>query len=94
MDIKQIINQENANIIDVREPFEFITGHIDGATNIPLGSLPSRIDEFRSMEGPIVMYCRSGNRSGQAAAFLNACGVEAHNAGSIEDVSWMLAQTA
>jgi len=84
MDIQTIIRQPNVTIVDVRERFEFFMGHAEGAINIPLGSVPSRLSEFQQMPGPIVLYCRSGNRSGQAADFLNAKGIEeAYNGGSL-----------
>jgi rhodanese-related sulfurtransferase len=45
------------NLVDVREPDEYVSGHIAGAINIPLSDLPS---------GTIYMVCRSGGRSMQA----------------------------
>lgn len=61
-------------LIDVREPWEFQDGHIEGAINIPLGQLESRISELPG-DVPLVLYCRSGNRSGQAASILQRNGV-------------------
>ena len=56
-------------VLDVREPEEFAhgLGHIQGATLLPLGQLAQRLDEL-SHERPIVTLCRSGARSGRAAA--------------------------
>lgn len=56
-------------LIDVRTPEEFASGHIAGAVNIPIQELPQRLSEV-SMDQPVVLYCRSGNRSAQAAQFL------------------------
>lgn len=91
MDIQTIVRQPNTTIVDVREPFEFMWGHAAGAVNIPLGKIPKRLEEFRKMEGPIVLYCRSGNRSGQAANYLKANGIAAaYNAGSLKSVNDLL----
>ena len=90
MELLDVFNQETINLIDVREPFEFMMGHAEGAVNIPLGTVPNRIEEFRNMSGPVVLYCRSGMRSGQATQFLKNCGVpEAVNAGSLNEVQYV-----
>lgn len=60
---------EKPFILDVREPSEFQSGHIDGATLIPLGSLASRLNEVPK-DKPVVVVCRSGNRSGHATSLL------------------------
>jgi rhodanese-related sulfurtransferase len=57
-------------LIDVRTPEEFASGHIQGAVNIPVQELPQRLSEI-SMDEPVVLYCRSGNRSAQAAQILD-----------------------
>lgn len=66
--------QENgAFILDVREPSEWVQGHIPGATLIPLGDLSNRTNEFpRDQE--IVVVCRSGNRSAQGRDLLLKAG--------------------
>ena len=48
MNIKNIVNQNNTTIIDVREPSEFASGHAKGAINIPLGLLVKRKDAART----------------------------------------------
>ncbi len=65
-------------LIDVREPWEFATAQIAGATNIPMSSVPSRIDEIRAMqgEGELVVVCHHGMRSMHVARFLAAQGVD------------------
>lgn len=56
-------------LIDVRTAEEFASGHIDGAVNIPVEALGSRLSEVpRDM--PVVVYCRSGRRSATAAELL------------------------
>ncbi|NBV13895.1 MAG: rhodanese-like domain-containing protein [Sphingobacteriia bacterium] len=64
-------------LIDVREPHEYEAYHLD-AQLIPLGTLPARaeeLSEFKDKE--IVMYCRSGGRSGQAQQYLTSLGFSA-----------------
>ena len=51
-----------AFVLDVRQPDEWVAGHIPGATLIPLGELPSRTAEVPS-DREVVVVCRSGNRS-------------------------------
>lgn len=56
------LRDAGALMLDVREPFEWDEYHMPGATLIPLGALPSRLNEL-SKDKPIVVVCRSGNRS-------------------------------
>ena len=60
---------DGAQLVDVRETWEFGAGHVPGAVNIPLDELISRIEELRE---PLVLVCASGNRSGMAAQYLTA----------------------
>ncbi|MEL6676224.1 MAG: rhodanese-like domain-containing protein [Bacteroidota bacterium] len=81
-DIKSLLNQENTSVVDVREPWEFLLGHVKGSVNIPLGKIQKRMDELKELPGPIVLCCASGNRSGQATAFLQSQGfTEVYNGG-------------
>jgi phage shock protein E len=59
-----------ALVVDVRTPAEFASGAYPGATNVPLSELGKRLAEFGGRKRAIVVYCRSGNRSGQARAIL------------------------
>lgn len=93
MNLTELVKQEHATLVDVREPWELSDGQIEGAVNIPLGQVPQRIDEFRSMDKPLILFCRSGNRSGMATAILQAQGVEnVHNGGSWNEVATALRQ--
>jgi rhodanese-related sulfurtransferase len=84
MDIQEILKQEKVNIIDVRESYEYNVGHVEGAVNMPLSQFQNFVDVIKKMEGKKVFYCRSGNRSGQAVAFLKTLGVkEVYNGGSL-----------
>ncbi len=66
---------EKINIIDVREPHENAEFNI-GGTLIPLGKIQTmQIEEIEDLkEQELILYCRSGNRSGQACMFLDAMG--------------------
>ncbi len=87
MNLSGILREPKTTVIDVREPFEFASGHVPGALNIPLGQIPYRVHEFKEMSQPLVMYCRSGGRSGQATAFLRSQGItEVYNGGSVDEV--------
>jgi len=77
--VAELNAQGKITIVDVREDWEFAEGHIPGAILIPLGSLPDRAGEI-STDKPVVLVCRSGNRSGQAFRFLSGEGFEdVHN---------------
>lgn len=62
---------ESLTVIDIREAYEHDEGYITDV-NIPLGDLPSRIDEVRqfAQAGDVVVYCRSGSRSQMAQKML------------------------
>ncbi len=67
---ERLENGEKLFIVDVREPHEYDEFNI-GALNIPLGSLPQRLDELEShKDEEIILHCRSGARSGNAKAFM------------------------
>ena len=73
-ELKVKMNQgEILTIIDVREAEEVAQGMIPGAIHIPLGQLPDKLDEIPQIS-PIILVCRSGNRSGKAYEFLEANG--------------------
>jgi len=61
------------NLVDVREPEEFETGHIPGATLIPLGQLPNRLAELDPSK-PTVVYCKMGGRGMAGAGILAGAG--------------------
>lgn len=69
-----------ARVIDVRTAEEYASGHLPGAENIPLDRLPEH--SFAAGE-KLFVYCRSGARSGRAAAWLQGQGAEAVNMGGI-----------
>jgi rhodanese-related sulfurtransferase len=65
---------EELNLFDVREPYEYEDDNI-GATLIPLGDLPYRLDELEGLENEeVIVHCRSGARSAQAQQMLEENG--------------------
>ena len=88
MNLKTLLQDPNATIVDVRERWEVAMGNVPGSINIPLGEVPHRVAEFRNMAKPLILICQSGNRSGIAAAILKAQGVaEVYNGGAWDDVA-------
>lgn len=69
---------EVIHVIDVREVEEVEAGRIPGVIHIPLGLLEFRMHEL-DKQTPYIMVCRSGGRSGQATAFLEAQGFDVTN---------------
>jgi rhodanese-related sulfurtransferase len=61
---------EGARLVDVRTPGEFSGGHLPGAVNVPLDQLAARVGELKKEGTPVVVYCASGMRSGQARRVL------------------------
>lgn len=71
----QLINHKRAVVLDVREDNEYKSGHVLNAKHIPLGKLSQRLGELEKYrEQPIVVVCRSGNRSCAASALLGKQG--------------------
>lgn len=84
--LAEIVNN-NAFLVDVRTPGEFAGGSAKGAVNIPLDQIINNIDQFLGKEN-IVVFCRSGNRSGQAKAILEQKGIKnITNGGTWEQVA-------
>lgn len=73
----QLINREDALLLDVREPDEFAKSHLLGAKNIPLGQLDARAGELdKHKSKPVIVHCETGNRSNTGMAKLRAKGFE------------------
>ena len=77
----ELINHKNAVVLDVREDAEYKSGHLINAKWVPLGKLASRLGELeRYRDRPVVVVCRSGNRSASACALLGKYGfTQAYN---------------
>ncbi|MCL1141598.1 rhodanese-like domain-containing protein [Shewanella gaetbuli] len=78
---KQI--EQQAVVIDVRTANEFAAGHIEGAINIPFEEIVEGVNALNlTKDSPIVLYCRSGRRSGIADNALTEAGYsQSMNAG-------------
>lgn len=82
--------QNGAQLIDVRTPEEFRSGSVKGAKNIPLQILQSKLDML-DKEKPVVVFCRSGSRSGMAKSILESNGFKnVINAGGISEIRAIL----
>ncbi|HYD94488.1 MAG TPA: rhodanese-like domain-containing protein [Noviherbaspirillum sp.] len=67
----QAMARQGALLLDVREQSEYDAGHAPGSTLIPLGQLKNRLGEIGAHQNkPVVVICRSGNRSAQASGIL------------------------
>ena len=79
-----------AAVIDVRTPDEFASGHLDGALNIDIqGSAFATEIGALDKSANYVIYCRSGNRAGQAVTYMQDNGFTGvlTNAGSVDEAS-------
>ncbi|HOP28171.1 MAG TPA: rhodanese-like domain-containing protein [Spirochaetota bacterium] len=86
-EIKQWIDK-GALIVDVRTPEEFAAARFEGAVNIPLSELEKNLQIFGDKDMKIIVYCRTGNRSGQAKKILIKNGFEnVINGGGLSDMN-------
>ncbi|GAF07710.1 rhodanese-like domain protein [Paenibacillus pini JCM 16418] len=69
----QLNDSTHLNIIDVREPAEYVFGHIPGSKSIPLAELEDRVQEL-DKEQELFIVCRTGHRSNTAANLLTEKG--------------------
>lgn len=65
-------------ILDVREPFEFASGHVPGAVHLPMHLVPLRLDDI-PRDRTVYVICATGNRSWQVAHYLGQHGLTATN---------------
>ena len=71
----QLINREDALVVDVRDPGEYGAGHILGAKNWPLDHIDERGgDAAKRKDKPLIVYCDTGDRTPKAAAALRKLG--------------------
>jgi rhodanese-related sulfurtransferase len=84
---KGVWNQrDEVQIVDCREPYEWNAGRIEGALHIPLNAILTGPVDGLDPGKPVVVVCRSGNRSELATLMLQARGFDAHNLeGGMED---------
>ncbi len=69
---------DGAYVVDVREPYEYVGGHVPGARLIPLSTLADSLEEL-PVSQPIYLICQGGNRSKVAAQYLARVGRDARS---------------
>ncbi|WP_324651780.1 rhodanese-like domain-containing protein [Georgenia sp. H159] len=69
---------DGAFVVDVREPGEYVQGHVPGARLIPLSEVPARTAALPT-DQPVYVVCASGNRSLRATEYLRAAGLDAYS---------------
>jgi phage shock protein E len=78
--------KNNAYLVDVRSKMEFSMGTVPGAVNIPVDDIANHIATLKKKEN-IVVFCRSGSRSGMAKSILERNGVQnVFNGGTVQQV--------
>ncbi len=79
--IKEYLDK-GAVILDVRTPAEWSEGKPEGAKLITLNEVPSKINQIKAWNKPVVIVCRSGGRAGTALSYLKDAGIDAINGGA------------
>ena len=88
-DIETIKSYDDYMIIDVRTPEEYAEGHLDNTINIEYQDIVEKLEEKKiSKDTPIIVYCKSGGRSGQAFESLKQAGyTHIYDLGAISNCS-------
>jgi phage shock protein E len=85
--LAELLKNPGTTLIDVRSPMEFAAEQLPGSINIPVDQVQAKASEIMNMAKPIVLFCRSGARSGMALSFLMQAGAtDVYNGGSIYDL--------
>ena len=75
LEATQMINRQDALLLDVREQAEFAQSHVLNARGLPLSQLDARLGDIEKFKDkPVIVYCATGNRSTTAAAALRKHG--------------------
>ncbi len=75
LEATQMINRQDALVLDVREQAEFAQAHILNSRALPLSQLEARVGDIEKFKDkPVIVYCATGNRSSTAAATLRKRG--------------------
>lgn len=70
----QLINREDALVLDVRDPGEYGAGHILGAKNLPLARVSAAGEVAKKKDATLILYCESGDRAGKVTGELRKQG--------------------
>ena len=76
--VRELADAGDAELIDVRRDYEWEEGRVPGAQHIEVNELTAQAESIPK-DRTVVFYCRSGNRSGMAAAAFREAGYDAHN---------------
>ena len=71
-----LLKENGARLIDVREPWEFATAHVDGSLPMPMGDVPARAHQELNPEERLVVLCHHGIRSMNVMVWLRNQGFE------------------
>ncbi len=77
--VKEALDKGDIVLIDVREPYEWEAGRIEGAVHVPLARILTGATEGLDPSKPVVAVCKMGNRSEVASLMLQAGGFDAYN---------------
>lgn len=75
-DAAALHSEKKVRLIDVREPWEVATAHIDGALTIPMGDVPARAHQELDPDEHLVVFCHAGVRSMNVTVWLRNQGFE------------------
>ncbi len=76
--VKQFIGDDDYQLVDVREPYEYSEGHVKGARNLPLGNLTNTVVTLDKSK-KVVIICLSGGRSAAASKYVASLGYDTYN---------------
>ncbi len=83
--VKEMLDHDTAIVVDVRSKEEYEEGHLPDAQNVPLNEI-DKADALYEKDAPLIVYCRSGARSAQAAQSLKEAGfTDIYDMGGILD---------
>ncbi len=75
LEATQLINRQDALVLDVREQAEYAQSHILNSRGLPLSQIEARIADIEKFKDkPVIVYCATGNRSSAAAALMRKHG--------------------
>ncbi|HET7901472.1 MAG TPA: rhodanese-like domain-containing protein [Candidatus Nanopelagicales bacterium] len=87
--VAELAADQDAFVIDVREAYEFASGHVPGAVSIPMSVLPVRLQDV-PRDRRVSVICQSGARSAQVVQWLNPQGYDSVNVAG-GTAAWILA---
>ncbi|MGC6428183.1 MAG: rhodanese-like domain-containing protein [Flavobacteriales bacterium] len=71
----KMLSLPNVTLVDVRTVMEYQSGSVANSINIPMDEVVERLEELKQME-PMILFCRSGNRSEQVVNYLKQMGLK------------------